>query len=261
MKLISTIIILIISLNLYAQQKIKTEAGAEIVEYSNKDGLPTTDFSDIVQTKDGYIWISGVEGTNRFDGYQFEDVGQKYGFPGAQATFYDSTNNVLYFASPSKFAIFKNGEFKVFSKNDGYRINGLDGQVVNFVYKDSKSRIWIGSSTPYVDKKYNGGLTKYENGQFTVYDSTTFPLHNAKNVFETPYGDLIFTSSGRNTRSFEEAYIALFKDNKFTRIDKSKGFDLVNASLNPFLYRSIVDNKGNTWIAFNGVIHFGDQME
>ena len=260
MKLISTIFILLITLNLYAQQKIKTEAGAEIVEYSNKDGLPTTDFSDIVQTKDGYIWISGIEGTNRFDGYQFEDVGQKYGFPGAQATFYDSTNNVLYFASPSKFAIFKNGEFKVFSKNDGYRINGLDGQVVNFVYKDSKSRIWIGSSTPFIDKKFNGGLTKYENGQFTVYDSTTFPLHNARSVFETPYGDLIFTSSGRNTRTFEEAYIALFKDNKFTRIDKSKGFDLVNASLNPFLYRSIVDNKGNTWIAFNGVIHLGDQM-
>ena len=260
MKLISTIFILLITLNLYAQQKIKTEAGAEIVEYSNKDGLPTTDFSDIVQTKDGYIWISGVEGIHRFDGYQFEDVGQKYGFPGAQATFYDSTNNVLYFASATKFAIFKNGEFKVFSKNDGYRINGLEGQVVNFVHKDSKSRIWIGSSTPFIDKKFNGGLTKYENGQFTVYDSTTFPLHNARSVFETPYGDLIFTSSGRNTRTFEEAYIALFKDNKFTRIDKSKGFDLVNASLSPALYRSIVDNKGNTWIAFNGVIHLGDQM-
>ena len=41
-----------------AQTKSKTEANADIVEYTNKDGLPTSGFSNIIQTKDGYLWIS-----------------------------------------------------------------------------------------------------------------------------------------------------------------------------------------------------------
>jgi len=57
-----------------AQQRLKTEANADIVEYTTKEGLPTTNFSNIVQTKDGYIWLAGIEGTYRFDGYDFDEV-------------------------------------------------------------------------------------------------------------------------------------------------------------------------------------------
>ena len=42
-----------------------------------------------------------------------------------------------------------------------------------------------------IDKKNNGGLTKFENKKFTVYDSKNFPLDNATNFIETPYGDAI----------------------------------------------------------------------
>ena len=45
-----------------AQQRIKTEAEADIIEYTNKQGLPTTNISNIVQTKEGYIWLSSIEG-------------------------------------------------------------------------------------------------------------------------------------------------------------------------------------------------------
>jgi serine phosphatase RsbU (regulator of sigma subunit) len=243
-----------------SQTKIKTEANADIVVYTNKDGLPTTNFSNIVQTKDGYLWISGIEGTYRFDGYEFEEVGEEFGVPKMQAIYYDSLKNTLYFASPTKFVIFDGDQFKVFGKDEGYKINGSDGRTVNFVRADSKGRIWIGSSTPYIDKEFNGGLTKYENGIFTVYDSTTFPLHNASDFIETPYGDLIFSSLGRNTSTFESSYIALYKNDKFIRIDELKGVSLQNAAfINRDLNR-IIDEKGNTWIALSGVINIGDEV-
>ena len=103
---------------------------------------------------------------------------------------------------------------------------------------------------------FNGGLTRFENGKFTVYDSTSFPLHNATGFIETPYGDIIFGSSGRNTQNAQEAYIALYKGNKFERIDESKGINLVNPVLRTDPYDSPFDDEGNTWVAFSGLFDF-----
>lgn len=238
----------------YPQQKLKTEANADIVEYTNKEGLPTTNITNGIQTKDGFIWISSIEGTYRFNGYEFEEVGADIGLPTMQNMYYDSTKNVIYFASPTKFITFDGKEFKVYTENEGYKINGLEGQLINFVRADSKGRIWIGSVTPFVDKNNNGGLTKFENGKFTVYDSKNFPLDNATNFIETPYGDLIFNSRGRNTQTREGSYVALFKNGVFKRIDESVGITLQNANMYPKENVTAIDKDGNTWLACAGVV-------
>lgn len=237
----------------FSQQRQKTEANSDIVEYTNKEGLPTTNISNIVQTKDGYIWLSGIEGTYRFNGYEFEEVGEEYGLPIMQNMYYDSTKNILYFASPKKFITFNGIEFKVYSEKEGYRINGLSGQVITLIDADSKGRIWIGSSTPFIDKKFNGGLTKFENGKFSVYDSTNFPLDNATAFIETPYGDLIFSSAGRNTQTREGSNIALYKNGVFKRIDESAGIKLQDATIWPQDLSTTIDKEGNTWLAFTGI--------
>lgn len=251
-KYISILVLFVFSALLTSQQKQKTEANADLIEYTNKEGLPTTNIANLVQTKDGYIWISGIEGTYRFNGYEFEEVGNDIGLPAMQWMYYDSTNNIMYFASPTKFISFNGKEFKVYTKNEGYIIKGSSGQIISFIRPDSKGRIWIGSTTPFVDKKNNGGLTYFENDRFTVFDSTNFPLDNATDFIETPYGDLIFNSSGHNTRTFEGAYLALYKSGKFVRVDESMGITLKGAMFFPDGMRSSVDKEGNTWIAFNG---------
>lgn len=235
-----------------SQQKQKTEANSDLIEYTNKEGLPSTAISNMVQTKDGYIWISGIEGTYRFNGYEFEEVGTDVGLPSMQKMYYDSTKNVMYFASPTKFISFNGKDFKVYTENEGYAVKGSSGQIISFIKSDSKDRIWIGSETPFVDKKNNGGLTYFENDKFTAFDSTNFPLDNATDFIETPYGDFIFNSSGHNTRTFEGAFIALYKDGKFVRVDESMGITLRGAMFLPDPLRSSVDKEGNTWIAFNG---------
>ncbi len=261
-KLLTTFAAVIIFFSICsAQQRIKTEADADIIEYTNKQGLPTTNISNIVQTKEGYIWISSIEGTYRFNGYEFEEVGSSHGVPEMHSLFYDSAKNYLYFASPQKFIIFNGSEFTVYDESDGYKINGLQGQVVSFVKGDSRGRIWIGSYTPFVKQSFNGGLTKFEDGSFSPFDSTSFPLDNATGFIETPYGDLIFSSMGRNTRTREDAYLALFRNDEFIRVDENMGIDLVHAEFPDQNISRSIDIDGNTWIAMKGVFRFGDKFQ
>ncbi|MCW9064700.1 MAG: hypothetical protein OQJ78_00255, partial [Ignavibacteriaceae bacterium] len=237
---------------LFAQQKQKTEANADLIEYTNKEGLPTTNISNVVQTKAGYIWISGIEGTYRFNGYDFEEVRNDIGLPKMQNMYYDSTKNIMYFASPTKFILFDGKDFKVYTEKEGYKINGLSGQQISFINEDSKGRIWIGSETPFVDKNNNGGLTKFENEKFTVYAPNNFPLDNATRFIETPYGDLIFSSSGKNTQTFQDSYVALFKNGVFKKVDESMGITLQRAFIFPKNIANCIDKDGNTWLACMG---------
>ncbi|MDO8341200.1 MAG: hypothetical protein Q7T59_04455, partial [Candidatus Woesebacteria bacterium] len=144
-------------------------------------------------------------------------------------------------------------EFKTYSSEEGYSIHGLSGEVISFIDADSKGRIWIGSITPFIDKKFNGGLTKYENGKFTVYDSTNFPLDNATGFIETPYGDLIFSSDGRNTQTKQGAYVALYKTGVFKKVDESIGINLQGAMIFNKNEVASIDKDGNTWIACIGL--------
>jgi serine phosphatase RsbU (regulator of sigma subunit) len=243
--------IFILSISL-AQQRYKSEANADVVKYTVKDGLPISNIASVSQTADGYVWISGLEGTVRFNGYEFQEPARELGLPDMQFNYYDSTTNTIYFASPDKFLILKDNKFQLFTKENGYQTSGLPGRSVSFIKKDSKERIWIGTTTLYIDNEYNGSLTLFETGKFTLFDSKTFPLHNSIDMFETPYGDLIFLSNGKNTSNQTEAYIALYKDGRFERIDESKG---VRYSGTAYYYEKVLpvtDDKGNTWIPFIG---------
>ena len=42
------------------------------VVYNNQNGLPTSEANDIVETKDGFIWIGSYSGLIRYDGNTFE---------------------------------------------------------------------------------------------------------------------------------------------------------------------------------------------
>lgn len=237
--------------NVNAQNKIKTSQNSDIIEYRSKDGLPSNNFTSAAQTKDGYIWLSGPEGTFRFDGYEFAYIGKELGIPEMQAVFYDSSKDMLYFASPEKFASFDGSKFTAYDHSSGYALKDNPGQVISFVKKDSKGTIWIGSYTPFVDRSFNGSLINFRNNKFTTFDSLSFPLHNASNFLETPFGDLIFTSFGRNTQNGDGAYIALYKNDRFTKIDSAYGFNYYNAIIEDE-YSSYIDLNGNTYIPFSG---------
>lgn len=47
--------------------------------YTIDEGLPSNECYDVLQDKQGYIWISTDNGVSRFDGYKFENFGPKEG--------------------------------------------------------------------------------------------------------------------------------------------------------------------------------------
>lgn len=85
-----------------AQQRYKSEANADVVKYTIKDGLPITNIASVSQTADGFVWISGLEGTVRFNGYEFQEPGEEFGLPDMQFNYHDSSTNTIYFASQAK---------------------------------------------------------------------------------------------------------------------------------------------------------------
>ncbi|PHN07283.1 sensor histidine kinase [Flavilitoribacter nigricans] len=55
--------------------------------YSTDDGLPSPEVHDILQDRQGYLWIATDNGVSRFDGYRFHNYGAKQGL----------MNNVVFF--------------------------------------------------------------------------------------------------------------------------------------------------------------------
>ena len=43
-----------------------------IVNWQVQDGLPSARIHDVVQTRDGYLWLATLDGLARFDGVRFE---------------------------------------------------------------------------------------------------------------------------------------------------------------------------------------------
>ena len=100
---------------------------------------------------------------------------------------------------PISFLFFKIMNLNCLQKAKVTKLLVCLGGLFLLLNKDSKNRIWIGTTTLYNDSEFNGSLTLFENGKFTLLDSSMFPLHNSTYMFETPYGDLIFLSDGKNT--------------------------------------------------------------
>ena len=60
------------------------KSGAQSQEYlinniTVDDGLPQSSVSDIIQDKDGYIWLATEDGLVRYDGYEFKSYQHQSG--------------------------------------------------------------------------------------------------------------------------------------------------------------------------------------
>ncbi len=49
------------------------------VLYNNRNGLPTSEANDIVETSDGFIWIGSYSGLIRYDGKEFVRINSEEG--------------------------------------------------------------------------------------------------------------------------------------------------------------------------------------
>ena len=65
--------------------RAEPSANFTVRAWTLEDGLPTSTVQDIVQTPDGYLWLTTTGGLARFDGRRFEVFGPEQGLPARAA--------------------------------------------------------------------------------------------------------------------------------------------------------------------------------
>ena len=123
-----------------------------ITKFGLKEGLPQSSVNDIIQTRDGYIWLATFGGLVRFDGNSFTTFNRSNSeglVSDRILNLHEDRTGKIWISTESGFAEYKDGKFKT------HQINKT-GQIINpkRVLEDKADRIWIlADGTPYF---YNG---------------------------------------------------------------------------------------------------------
>ena len=238
--------------------------------FTTEDGLPQSSVMNLVQTRDGYIWMGTFEGLARYDGEQFT-VFTKSTVPelennSIKALFEDS-HGCLWIGTPSGLTCYRQGTFRHFTIKDG-----LAGNFITAISEDRNHHVWVGTTlglSMYDNMGHftsftveNGlkdsyisalapspdggvwigtshGLDRIQNGNIVHFDApSNFPRLNIHTLYLEPSGTTLWIG-------IQGSGLVVFRDNQFERIgDKQLG--LIDV-------RSIfLDREGTLWIGSNG---------
>ena len=104
------------------------------------DGLPNTALSDVIQSRDGYLWIATWAGVVRFDGVRFTPVAEDLPNDHARALFEDRDGAMWIGVSGAGLVRWRAGVVETLTEADG-----LAGHDVRALAEDGEGRIWAGT--------------------------------------------------------------------------------------------------------------------
>lgn len=167
--------------------------------WNTENGLPQNDVTQLIQTRDGYLWMGTNGGLVRFDGVKF--------------TIFDSgntpelrSNRILALAEDRDGALwvgtqnggltsYSQGRFRNYATRDG-----LPDESIYDIEADRQGNLWLAT---------NGGLLRLTGGRFTLYTIRDgLPSNGAGDLHEGPDGSLWFRSSD---------FVMRFQEGRFER--------------------------------------------
>ena len=133
-------------------------------------GLPQTNVTAAVQTRDGYLWVGTEGGLARFDGVRFATF-RKSNTP----AFVDQSVNCLFADREGNLWIGMEKGLIRYRQGVFERI-GFEDTSVNAVTEDAEGRIWIATT--------GKGLFSWQHGQFTGYaGESVMPSRSVRCLF------------------------------------------------------------------------------
>ncbi len=182
-----------------------------IKTWTAADGLPGNSVNDMVQDKDGYIYISTYEGLTRFDGLDFVTINKNtdptVSFISARSVFQDNQDN-LWVGSNDEGAtcIRQDGTVLSFTTKDG-----LPNNSVRSITQDNDNNIWIGTAS---------GICYIKNYSEIIVPDSLYNLYGVNNLLITNiYCDSIgrvwfIPEDGLDILIYQNGSFSFFKDIK-----------------------------------------------
>ena len=113
------------------------------------DGLPGNTITDIIQSKDGYIYIGTYDGLVRYDGFDFtilnKNTVKDFNCVSARSVFEDSKGILWIGSNDGGLVKIKNEKVTMFTVKDG-----LPNNSIRAITEDKQGNIWIGTASGIV---------------------------------------------------------------------------------------------------------------
>ena len=238
--------------------------------WTTEEGLPQNMVNDILQTRDGYLWLATFGGLGRFDGHRFTvfNIANTEGLGSNRIlSLHEDREGALWMGlETGELARFHQGVFSTYEVDEG-----LPGGVIWSIVEDREGNLWIGGAgglgrltdgrfrtytvadglpanwvtSLLVDRVGDvwigtrGGLGRYSAGRFTVYTTDDgLPDRRVRALFEDHVGNLwVGTKNG----------LARHSEGRFTAYP-STSQPIVSI-------RSIAEDRaGNLWISTGGAL-------
>ena len=183
-----------------AQRHTLDEFGYMEIIYDNSNGLDSSAANDVVQTRDGFIWICTYNGLTRYDGssfYQFPVTSGIY----SVADLYVSQKGELYIGTnDSGLALYKDDKFTFWQRRDG-----LSSNTIRDITENSEGLMFIGTTEGLSFKDQENYITREGDTRLArKYIKELHPAPGNRVCGLTQSGDM-FVYQGRDLESYFKA--------------------------------------------------------
>ena len=244
--------------------------------WTTDNGLPQNSVYSIIQTRDGYLWFTTLDGLVRYDGVRFTVFDQSNS-PGLTSnrmrSLYEDRSGTLWIGTEGGLASYRDGVFKTLTTADGLLDNFIfdvqrdkddgvligtakgyiswrDGKLIPFPIQGARPNLAItfSSSGSYWTLSKDG-LRELRDGQEKAYKISWLPgrPQTADTLFEDREGNL-WAAAGRGN------FYRVTKDGILRHFGVEDG--LPDLPVRHFYE----DSQGNIWFSLNagGLIRFKD---
>ncbi len=179
------IMIAILSVSIFPLESGKPFDRYLLEEWNTQNNFPDYSVYDIVQTADGYLWLTTGKKLIRFDGTRFEHIPVENKWPDGIETLYVDRKGLLIVGGFNHLLVYQNRQFKALDEK-----NVRSPYKISCLQDDMYGNLWIGF--------VNGALSCYKDG---------------KNILAKTFNSTI-TSIWEDNQG--KLWFATFKDGLFT---------------------------------------------
>ncbi len=122
--------------------------------FAKSDGLSGDYIYGLFEDREGNIWVSTVNGLDRFRDFAVPTISVKQGLSNDRVwSVLAARDGSIWLGTPDGLNRWNNGQITIYRK----RNSGLPGDKVESLFQDDRGRIWVST---------DGGIAYFENGRF-----------------------------------------------------------------------------------------------